>query len=121
MAVVGGRGGGGEAGPQGECAPAQRPRAKTLFSLADLGQLLVLLLLLTCSVVVLAGFEDGEPLVQAADALGLDESALGLKVRGERGTAAEAGGLLAPVPLAQEFAVCFGVPGQRSRVLAIVE
>ena len=49
---------------------------------------------------------DGEPVVQATDALGLGESALGVKVGGgQRTTAAQAGGLAAPGGVAQEAPV----------------
>lgn len=63
---------------------------------------------------------DGELIVQAADAAGLDEPALRLEVGVERGAGMEGAALAAPVPQAQEPALLHPAVATRPDTLLAV-
>lgn len=107
---------------QVDCAPAQRPTIES-FSSRDIP--LVLLLLYTPTLLKGLGLSwgliDGEPVVQAADALKFGETVLRVGVACERSTAAQASCFVAPSRTQQEPAVGPGVFALFARVLAVTE
>lgn len=108
---------------QRECAPAQWSAVKSI-SCREIS-LFVLLLLDALTFLTALGLSgrlvDGEPVVQAADALRLGEAAAGLGVTRERGTAAQASCLAVPASTYQEPAVGADVPTLLPGVLAVAK
>lgn len=82
---------------------------------------LLLLLTFLTGLVLTWRLIDGEPVVQAADALRLDETALEVSVACERLTTAEGSGLAFPASTYQEPAVSPDVPNLFPRVLTVAE
>lgn len=87
--------------------------------------MVVLLLLDALTFLTLLGLSwgliDGEPVVQATDALGLGETALRLSITSERCTTAQGSDLAVPSSTYQEPAVSPEVPALFPRVLTVTE